>query len=60
MKDVKKRMRENVVTYWRLGDDDMEEWHEYEGNDFFVYANFHEREIIKAFKKMCGDRLEES
>ena len=46
-------MRENTVTYWRMGDDDMAEWHEKKGDEFFVFADFYKGEAAKAFKAVC-------
>ena len=41
---------------WRLGDDDLAEWHEYKGDDFFEYADLYKREATKAFKELRGER----
>ena len=45
---------ESAVTYWRMGDDDIAEWHEEKGDEFFDFAEFYEREAAKAFKELHG------
>ena len=56
-KDVRKWLRESAVM---MGDDDMVEWHEEKGDEFFYFADFYEREVSKAFKELPCDRSKES
>lgn len=39
-KDRRKLLMERDMKCWRLGDDELAEWHEYKGDESFEYAVF--------------------
>lgn len=45
---------------WKMGDDDLVEWHEEKGDAFFDFADFYKREATRAFKELRRDRFKES
>lgn len=47
-KEVRNCLRDNPVTWWRMGDDDMKEWHEEKGDQVFDFVEFYEKEAARA------------
>ena len=41
-----------TVTCWKMGDEDMAEWHEKISDECFKYAEFYKEETAKASKEL--------
>lgn len=41
---------ESAVTYWRMGDDDIAEWHEEKGMNSLILLSFMNEKLLKLSK----------
>ena len=60
IEDVSKWLRERVKTCWRIGNDNLAEWHEYKRDEFIEFADLCERESTKAFRELSEDSSKKS
>ena len=51
-KDVRKCVMRSVVTCWKRGDEDMTEWHEGIGDEFFAHTDFYEEEFARTQREL--------
>ena len=42
-KDIRNYLRDRAVVWWRMGDDDVEEWQEEKGDQFIDFMEFYEK-----------------
>ena len=50
--EVRKCLMKSAVTHWRMGYENMAEWHEEISDEFFEFGSFYEGKPLKASKEL--------
>ena len=58
-RDVGKFLGRRVMTTWENGEEDLSEWSEQKGDDFYQLANYYEKRVLK-LKRLLVELIETS
>ena len=58
-RDASKYLARTAVTTWENGEEDLSEWSERKGEDFYQLANYYEKRVLK-LKRLLVELIETS